>query len=67
MTLDDFVSIFRDAPDFPKLLLMEVATGEEVDLMTLAHDGQALLTTCKSRESNRWGVIDRGSYQPVPS
>lgn len=60
MTLAEFAEIFRDAPEFPRLLLMEMAEGEECDVMTLAYGGEALLTTVKSRESHRWGVIDRG-------
>lgn len=66
MTLDEFVSIFRGHDDFPRLLLMEVATGEEIDAMTIGWEGEALLTTCKSRESNRWGVIDLGAHVDRP-
>jgi carbamoyl-phosphate synthase large subunit len=66
MTLDEFTNIFKDAAQFPKLLLMEVATGEEIDLMTIAYDGEALLTTCKTRESHRWGIIDRGELVKRP-
>ncbi len=66
MTLEDFVSIFDDVDDFPELMLMEVAAGEEIDAMTIGWDGEALLTTCKSRESNRWGVIDLGAHVDRP-
>lgn len=66
MTLDEFASIFRDAPDFPDLLLMEVAEGEECDVMTIGYKGDALLTTVKSRESHRWGIIDRGELIDRP-
>ncbi|MEQ8663281.1 MAG: hypothetical protein RLW62_20900 [Gammaproteobacteria bacterium] len=66
MTLDDFVSIFRGHADFPKLMLMELAEGEEIDAMTIGWEGNALLTTCKSRESNRWGVIDLGAHVDRP-
>jgi len=66
MTLDEFAEIFRDAPEFPNLLLMEMAEGEECDVMTLAYGGEALLTTVKSRESHRWGVIDRGELIDRP-
>lgn len=66
MTLDEFGNIFRDAPDFPKLLLMEVMEGEECDVMTIGHQGEALLTTVKSRESHRWGVIDKGELIERP-
>jgi|TARA_B100000315_G_scaffold257185_1_gene305168 carbamoyl-phosphate synthase large subunit len=66
MSLDEFSSIFRDAPDFPKLLLMEVMQGEECDVMTIGYQGEALLTTVKSRESHRWGVIDKGELIERP-
>ena len=66
ITLDEFSSIFRDAPEFPKLLLMEVMQGEECDVMTIAYQGKALLTTIKSRESHRWGVIDKGELIERP-
>ncbi len=66
MTLGEFVEIFRDAPDFPRLMLMEVADGEECDAMTIGWEGEALLTTVKSRESNRWGVIDIGAHIDRP-
>jgi hypothetical protein len=45
---------------------MEVASGEECDVMTIAYKGEALLTTVKSRESHRWGVIDRGELIDRP-
>ena len=66
MTLDEFSSIFRDTADFPKLLLMEVMQGEECDVMTIGYQGEALLTTVKSRESHRWGVIDKGELIERP-
>jgi carbamoylphosphate synthase large subunit len=66
MSLGEFVSIFEDDPDFPQLLLMEVVAGEEVDCMAVAHRGEALLCTVKSRESHRWGVIDRGELLRRP-
>jgi len=66
ITLEEFKNIFQDAPQFPKLLLMEVARGEECDLMTIAYKGEALLTTVKSRESHRWGVIDQGELIDRP-
>ena len=67
MTLDEFVAIFGDGADFPALLLMEVLEGEECDVMTIAYDGEALLTTTKSRESHRWGVIDKGELIDRPA
>jgi len=66
MTLGEFQDIFRNSDGFPDLLLMEVAQGEEIDLMTIGFRGEALLTTCKTRESHRWGVIDRGELVERP-
>jgi carbamoylphosphate synthase large subunit len=66
MSLDEFISIFEGDPDFPQLLLMEVVAGEELDCMAVAYEGQALLCTVKSRESHRWGVIDRGELVRRP-
>ena len=66
MTLEEFSGIFRDAADFPELLLMEVMQGEECDVMTIGYQGEALLTTVKSRESHRWGVIDKGELIERP-
>ena len=66
MTLDEFIDIMRDEPDFPPLLLMDVVTGEECDVMTIGYRGEALLTTVKSRESHRWGVIDMGELIERP-
>lgn len=66
MGLEEFASIFSDGRPFPDLLLMEVADGEEIDAMTIAYEGEALLTTCKTRERHRWGVIDRGEHVSRP-
>jgi carbamoylphosphate synthase large subunit len=66
MTLDEFSNIFRESRNFPKLLLMEVVSGEECDVMTIGYEGEALLTTIKSRESHRWGVISRGAFIERP-
>jgi carbamoyl-phosphate synthase large subunit len=66
MTLDEFISIFEGDEDFPELLLMEMLDGEELDVMTLAYESEALLTTVKTRESHRWGVIDRGAHVERP-
>jgi carbamoyl-phosphate synthase large subunit len=66
MTLGEFIDIFKDEDSFPDLLLMEVAKGEEIDAMTIGYKGDALLTTFKSRDSHRWGIIDRAGYVDRP-
>ena len=66
ISMDEFVSIFREASNFPDFLLMEYVEGEELDAMTLAMDGEALLVTCKTRETNRGGVIMTGELVDRP-
>ena len=66
MSLDEFVNIFEDEPEFPDLLVMEVVEGVEYDAMTLALNGDALLTTVKTRERSRWGVITLGALVDQP-
>jgi len=59
ISMAEFKEIFKEG-DFPKLLLSEVVKGTDYDLMTLCKDGEELLTTIKTRESQRAGVITRG-------
>ncbi len=59
MSLDEFAEIFRDG-DFPELIIMEFAEGPHYDVMCLADQGINLLTTVKTREASRWGVITKG-------
>ncbi len=66
MSLEEFRAIFADDPDFPPLLVMEVLEGEEIDSMVIGHEGEALLITHKTRESERGGVITRGDPRDRP-
>lgn len=66
LPMEDFISIFRNEPDFPELLVMELVEGVEHDVMSLGLDGDPLLTSIKTRESSRWGVIDRGELVNQP-
>jgi carbamoyl-phosphate synthase large subunit len=59
MSLDEFAVIFRDG-DFPELIVMEFIEGDHFDAMCLADEGVNLLTTIKTREAARWGVITKG-------
>ena len=52
--------IFENEEEFPSRLLMEVAEGEEYDVMSLCDSGEALVTTVKTREKSRWGIITLG-------
>ncbi len=65
ITLEEMNSIFREG-DFPELLVMEVVKGLEIDAMTIGLDGEALLTTIKTRERERTGVITYGELIDRP-
>jgi len=67
MSMNEFYSIFKDEKEFPEFLLMEVVEGEEIDAMTLSMDGDVLLTTVKTRESARAGVITSGELVVRPA
>jgi hypothetical protein len=41
--------------------------GEAYDVMSLALNGEELLTTVKSRERERWGVIVKGELKKMPN
>jgi carbamoyl-phosphate synthase large subunit len=62
MSLYEFTEIFKDVEDadFPNFLLMEYLEGMEKTADTLALEGRALLTTIKTVEKARWGVIVEG-------
>jgi len=62
MGFGEFTEIFKDVEDsdFPDFLLMEYLEGMEKTADTLALDGRALLTTIKTVEKARWGVIVEG-------
>lgn len=60
MSLDEFIQIFKNDKELPELLLMEKVEGPEYDTMVVANKGEALLTTIKTREKARWGVITVG-------
>ena len=62
ISLDEFVDIFENVDDsnFPKLIVMEYLKGLEKTADTIALDGEELLTTIKTVEQSRWGVIVKG-------
>jgi len=66
MSLDEFVHIFRDDPDFPKLLVMEYLEGEECTTDPIALHGEMLLCMAKTVEAARWGVIVKGELVDRP-
>lgn len=66
MTLQEFEFIFSDSKDFPHLLVMEFLEGMEIATDSLAMQGRELLTTVKTVEEARWGVIVRGELVKRP-
>jgi len=65
MSMDEFKSIF-EKEEFPNFLLMERVTGTDYDCMVLANKGESLLTTVKTRENSRWGIITNGELVDSP-
>ncbi|MHA2364611.1 MAG: ATP-grasp domain-containing protein [Candidatus Hodarchaeales archaeon] len=66
MSLEEFISIFETENDFPDLLLMEYIPGEEITSDCLCLHGIPLITSVKSVEQARWGVIVRGELLNEP-
>ena len=62
MSMEGFTEIFKDVADdqFPDLLVMEYLEGMEKTADSIALEGRELLTTVKTVEQARWGVIVRG-------
>jgi len=65
ISMDEFKSIFKNE-EFPNFLLMEKVSGTNYDCMVLANDGESLLTTIKTRENSRWGIITNGELVDSP-
>ena len=66
MSLPEFEEIFSDQGAFPQLLVMEYLEGAELTSDCIALQGSALLTTIKTVEQARWGVIVRGELVNRP-
>ncbi len=66
MSLEAFKQIFTDETDFPKLIVMEYLDGMERTTDALCLNGKELLTTVKTVEQARWGVIVRGELVHRP-
>lgn len=65
MSLEEFIEIFKAGP-FPELMIMEHVEGTDYDAMCLADNGTPLLTTIKTREASRWGIIVKGELVHKP-
>jgi len=66
ISISEFVEIFKDEKEFPKFIIMEKAQGPEYDAMALCYNNKSLLTTVKTREKSRWGVITLGELVNKP-
>ncbi len=60
MALESFKEIFEQEQFFPELLVSEFIEGMEKTTDSLCYQGEELLTTIKTVEQARWGVIVRG-------
>ena len=60
MSLNEFQEIFSQDDDFPPLLVMEFLKGREYTADSISLHSKALLTTIKTVEQARWGVIVKG-------
>jgi len=60
MSLKEFINIFKEEEDFPDFMVMEYIEGMAYDAMALCFKGEALLTTVKTREKERWGIVTYG-------
>ncbi|MCF7928126.1 MAG: ATP-grasp domain-containing protein [Spirochaetales bacterium] len=66
ISMDEFIKIFQNEPDFPDFLLMEYVDGEEIDAMVLSRNRELLIVTTKTREQTRAGVIMTGELVHRP-
>lgn len=66
ISMNEFIEIFKDEEEFPDFILMKVVTGKDYDVMCIANNNEALLTTIKTRENNRGGVITEGELIKKP-
>jgi carbamoyl-phosphate synthase large subunit len=60
MAIESFKQIFEHEKAFPQLLVTEFIEGMEKTTDSLCYKGEELLTTIKTVEQARWGVIVRG-------
>jgi carbamoyl-phosphate synthase large subunit len=69
ISLEEFKSIFRDSEFFPPLVVMEFLDEPmkgQCTSDTLCMEGRELLTTIKTVERARWGVIQIGELVDKP-
>ena len=66
MAMEEFISIFKGYSEFPELLVMEYLEGMERTTDSICMKGRELLTTVKTVERSRWGVIVLGELVKAP-
>ena len=66
MSMEEFIDIFEKREDFPELLVMEYISGMERTTDSICLKGEELLTTVKTVERARWGVIVLGELVRAP-
>lgn len=66
MSMREFEEIFAQEKEFPAFIIMEYVQGEHYDAMCLSMKGKELLTTVKTREKDRGGVIMEGELVNKP-
>jgi len=66
MSIEEFDHVFTTG-EFPELLVMEYLNGEEVTADSICLQGKELLTTFKTVEKARCGVITRGELVERPN
>ncbi len=66
MSLDEFKDVF-EGEAFPNLLVTEYLDGMEETSDSLCYEGEELLTTVKTVERARWGVIVNGELVKRPN
>lgn len=66
ISMKEFVEIFKNEQEFPNFVLMEYLDGKEMTSDSLCYKGEELLTTVKSVDQARWGVIVKGKLLNKP-
>lgn len=67
ISLEEIKEILFHESAFPELLVMEYLEGREYTTDSIALNGRELLTTVKTVEQARWGVIVRGELVEKPN
>lgn len=67
ISMEEFVEIFSNSDEpFPNFIVQKFYSGMEYTADSISLNGETLLTTIKSVEQARWGVIARGELKQKP-